>query len=511
MYVKRKGILRLIFGAALLAAAATGAFAAGMETFTLGLPGDAKTLDPQQAVDTMSFAVSKHINEPLVTVDGKTKELVPVLAERWEILDPQTYKFYLKKGVKFHNGEEFTAEDVVFSLKRAASPASVHAGSRGKYIDTEGFQIIDKYTVIVKTRGPVGGWLESMKHPYASIYNKKAVEEAGAEYFRNPVGTGPFKFKSWVKGERIELTAFEEYHGARPNFKNFNILVLPDDSSRVIALETGKVDMIYAVPPSDFERLNESSKVKVVKAPGLGLIYLGMNTQKKPLSDPRVRHAIDYAINKAAYDAVVYQGNSAQPAGPLVPASTFTPKNIKDHPFDPAKAKALLAEAGYPDGISVNLWISNFQDRVNGATVIQSMLAAVGIKAEIQVFESGVFDGKVKTNEQDLIISTWGMQTNRDAGQFWLSLFHSGSIGATNWTVLNDSVVDKGIDTANTTVGAAERTALFQGVWDRLEELRPMVPLSVPNELYGARKDLVGLEDLCDGRLNYLGNLSLQQ
>lgn len=509
--MNRKEILRLIFGVALLVTVGTGAFAAGMETFTLGLPGDAKTLDPQQAVDTISFAVSKHINEPLVTVDGKTKELVPVLAESWEILDSQTYKFYLKKGVKFHNGEEFTAEDVVFSLKRAASPASVHAGSRGKYIDTEGFQIIDKYTVIVKTRGPVGGWLDSMKHPYASIYNKKAVEEAGDEYFRNPVGTGPFKFNSWTKGERIELTAFEDYHGTPPNFKNFNFFVLPDDSSRVIALETEKVDMIYAVPPSDFERLNESTKVKVVKAPGLGLIYLGMNTQKKPLDDPRVRQAIDYAINKVAYDAVVYQGNSAQPAGPLVPASTFSPKNVKEHKFDPEKAKALLTEAGYPNGISLSLWISNFQDRVNGATVIQSMLANVGIKVDIQVFESGVFDGKVKTNEQDLIISTWGMQTNRDAGHFWLSLFHSGSIGATNWTVFSDPEVDKGIDTVNSTVDPEARTLLFQGIWDRLETLRPMVPLSVPNELYGARKDLVGLEDLCDGRLNYLGNLSLQK
>ena len=495
----------------ILAATAAACFAAGMESFTAGFPGDAKSLDPLQAVDTMSFAITRHINEPLVTVDGKTKQLVPVLAEKWEILDPQTYKFYLKKGVKFHNGEELTAEDVVFSLKRAASPASVHAGSRGKYIDTEGFQILDRYTVIVKTRGSVGGWLESMKHPYASIFSKKAVESAGAEYFRNPVGTGPFKFKSWVKGERVELEAFDGYHGKKPNFRNFTILVLPDDSSRVIALETGKVDMIYAVPPSDFDRLNTSSAVKVVKAPGLGLIYLGMNTSKKPLDDPKVRLAIEYAVNKEAYDAVVYQKKSVQPAGPLLPASTFTPADAKPYPYDPAKAKALLAEAGYSNGLTLNLWISNFQDRVNGATVVQSMLAQVGIKVNIQVFEAGVFDGKVKTNEQDLIISTWGMQTNRDAGQFWLSLFHSASVGSTNWTVLRDPEVDAGIDKVNATVDAAERKALFQKIWDRLDALHPMVSLSVPSELYGARKDLVGLENFYDGRLNYLGDLSLKQ
>jgi peptide/nickel transport system substrate-binding protein len=507
--MKEKMFVRLLMAAVFLFVACTG-FAKNMETFTLGLPGDAKTLDPHQAVDTLSFIVTKHINEPLVTVDGRTKQLVPVLAEKWEILDQQTYKFYLKKGVKFHNGEELTAEDVVFSLKRAASPDSVYAKSKGKYIDTDGFKIIDKYTLIVRTRGPVGGWLESMKHPYASIFSRKAVEEGGKEYFRNPVGTGAFRFKNWVKGERMELVAFDDYHGKKPAFKNFNIVVLPDDSSRVIALETGKVDMIYALPPTDFDRLDASAGAKAFKAPGLGLIYLGMNTQRKPLDDPRVRLAIEYAINKEAYDAIVFQKKSAQPVGPLVPASTFSPKDAKPYPYDPAKAKALLAEAGYPKGLTVNLWISNFQDRVNGATVIQSMLAQVGITVNIQVFESGVFDTKVKTNEQDMIISTWGMQTNRDAGQFWLSLFHSASVGSTNWTVLRDKEVDEGLDAVNSTVDDAKRTELFQKIWNRLDTLHPFVSLAVPNELYGARKDLVGLEEFYDGRLNYLGNLTLK-
>ncbi len=160
--MKEKMFVRLLMAAVFLFVACTG-FAKNMETFTLGLPGDAKTLDPHQAVDTLSFIVTKHINEPLVTVDGRTKQLVPVLAEKWEILDQQTYKFYLKKGVKFHNGEELTAEDVVFSLKRAASPDSVYAKSKGKYIDIDGLKIIDKYTLIVRTRGPVSGWLDSMK------------------------------------------------------------------------------------------------------------------------------------------------------------------------------------------------------------------------------------------------------------------------------------------------------------------------------------------------------------
>ncbi|MGI6076341.1 MAG: ABC transporter substrate-binding protein [Pyramidobacter sp.] len=485
-------------------------FARQLTTLNVGFSYDAKSLDPLQAVDTLSFSVIKQINETLVTVDGHTKKLVPVLAERWEILDPQSYKFYLKKGVKFHNGEELTADDVVFSFKRALSPESLYAKSKAKYIDPDGFEIIDKYTLIVRTRGPVGGWLESMKHPYASIYNRKAVESAGKEYFRNPVGTGPFKFKKWVKGDRIELTAFDEYHGEKARFKNLNFLVISDDSSRVISVETGNTDLIYSFPASDFERINEDGKAKAIQTPGLVLTYLGMNTQKGALKDVRVRKAIEYAIDKDAYVHVVYQNKGVVPPGPLVPASTFVPARANVYKRNVVEARRLLAEAGYADGLELELWAASNQKDINGATVLQAMLAEVGIKINVSVMESGVFDDRVMHNQQDLIISQWGMQTNRDAGQFWLSLFHSASIGATNWTLLKDSEVDRLLDLANSTVDTEKRDELLQKVWDRLDELHPFVSLVVPNEIYGIRKDLVGAEDFVDGRLNYLGNLYVQ-
>lgn len=498
-----------LFIALAMSFVAVNAFAQKNDSIAVGIPGDAKSLDPHQATDTMSFTIAAQINEPLVTMDGKTKQLVPVLAERWDIVDPQTYKFYLKKGVKFHNGDEMTADDVMFSLKRAAT-TSVHSKSWGKYIDPEGFKVIDKYTVIVKTKGPVGGFLASMKHPYASIFSKKAVENGGKEYFRNPVGTGPFMFKSWTKGEKIELTAFADYHGKKPAYKNLTFLILPDDSSRVIALETKKADMIYAVPASDYERLSKSSKLKVVNSQGLRLLFLGMNMQKKPLDDARVRLAIDYAINKEAYNQVVYQGQADIPAGPLLPAAAFDPKDAAPVPFDPAKAKALLAEAGYPNGMTLNLWVGNFQDRVNGATVIQSMLAQVGIKVNIQVFESASFNTKMAGTDHELFISQWGMQTNRDAGNYWTSIFHSSSIGTNNWALLKDSSLDANLNKTASTVDAKERDALLQKVWDRLSELHPIVPLTVPNELYGASKNLIGVENLCDGQINSLLNLSMK-
>ena len=500
--MKMKSFLLALAATALLAASA---FARG-DTMTVGVAIDAKNLDPQNSVDTYSFCLTNQMYETLYTVDGKTRKLTPVLAESYDQIDEKTYRFHLKKGVKFHNGDEMTAEDVVFSLKRATSPQSVFANSKGRYIDPDGFKIEDKYTVIVKTRAPFGGFLESMKHPYASILCKRAVEEAGNTYSMNPVGTGAFKLIKWTKGEKLELEAFEDYHGEKPAYKKLTFLIIPDDSTRVIALETGKVDFVCAMPTAEFNRLQGSDKVQLVRAPGLVLYYLGMNTQSPKLADPRVRLAIEYAVDKAALNAVVYEGNSAPAIGPLLPVCSFFPENAAPFGYDPEKAKALLAEAGVKD-LKLTLWALNLQDLINSATVLQGMLAQVGIQLDIQVLENGVFNDRMKTGAYDMFLYMWGMMTNRDAAVYWQSLFTKKAIGTTNYTRLNDDQVDGWVTEATETLDTAKRNAIFQQTWDRINELHPMVYLAIPSELYGAQKDLKGVEDLCDGKISFLGKL----
>ena len=482
---------------------------AAKNTLRVGVAVDAKNLDPQNSVDTFSFSIIKQIYEPLFTVDGKTKELVPVLVDKWEMIDDMTYKFHLKQGVKFHNGEELTTEDVVFSLERILND-SVFAKSRGQYIDPNGFEIIDKYTMIMKTNGPVGDFLGSMKHPYASIMSKKAVTEAGKEYFRNPVGTGPYKFNKWVRGETIDLDRFADYHGKEGNFEHMRFMVLPDNSSRMIALETDKVDMIYAVPYADYDRLIKENKVKVVEAPGLVLLHLGMNTQSPKLKDPRVRLAIEYGINKEVYNQVVYNGHATIPKGPLPTASQWFPADAEPYGYDPEKAKALLKEAGVKD-LKINLWAVNMQDRVDGATIIQGMLSQIGIQVEIQIIENALFDDRLRDGKQDMYLGTWGMQTNRDAGVFWHSLFTISAAGSTNKTFMKDEELDKDIQLATKTVVTEQRIPIFQRIWDRLNELHPFVYLSHANEIYAGSKNLEGMEELFDGKVNYLGNLKFAQ
>lgn len=477
------------------------------ENLRVGVSVDAKNFDPCNSVDTYSFSMQKQIYETLFTLDSKTRTLKPLLAESVEMLDDCTYKFHLRKGVKFHNGEEMTAEDVVFSLMRASNPeTSVFAKSHAAWIDRDGFEILDPYTVIVRSKEPTGGLLASLKCPYADILCKKAVEEAGKDYFRKPVGTGAFRLVNWIKGERAELEAFPEYWGEKPYAKKITFVVLPDDSTRIIALETGKVDMIYAVPPSDYERLKDQKDIKVVKAPGLVLLHLSMNTQAPKLKDPRVRLAIEYAIDKNVYNQVVYGGNAVAPRGPLPDASLYLPENAAPWPYDPEKAKQLLKEAGVGE-LELNLWVMNASDRINGATVLQNMLAQVGIKLNVTVYENAVINDKVRKGTHELYLCTWGMQNSRDAGIYWQAQFTKSSIGATNSAWLSDDQVDQWVNEANHTIDESKRNALFAKVWDRVNELHPWVYMSLAEELHGARRDLLGVEDLLDGKLNFLGNL----
>lgn len=486
--------------------------AAEAKVLRVGVQTDAKNLDPQNSVDTYSFSILRQMYESLVTYDLNQQKVVPVLAERWEVLDDQTYKFYLKKGVKWHNGDEFTAEDVVFSFKRLTSPESVFHGSRGKDIDPNGLQIVDKHTVIVKTNGPIGGWLASMKHPFAFIMNKRAVEEGGRDYSKAPVGTGPYKLNKWVKGEYIELDRHDGYHGKSGNFEKMRFVVLPDNSSRMIAVETNKVDFIYGVPYNDFERLKKENKVQVVAAEGMVLTHLGMNTQKGELKDKRVRQAIEYAIDKDVYGQVVYNGHYVKPTGPLpTTVSMWVDKNPQSWDYNPEKAKQLLKEAGYKGKEKLSLLTMNVNDRVDGATLVQAMLEAVGVPVEVKVMETALYEKDLNEGKGDLYIGTYGMQTSSpDPGVFWTSLFSAAAIGTMNKTFTDTPEMNDLLAKVMGTIDETKREEYFKQAWDYINDYHPMAYLTIAGEIYAANKKVTGIEDLRGGKINYLGDLDFK-
>ena len=217
--------------------------AAGKDRLAVGMPADAKSFDPQMTSDTVSSTYMIQMYEPLFDF-SRDKKLIGCLAESWKKLDPLTYEITLRKGVTFHNGDELTAEDAVFTLRRMTTPKAAAVKAYGANIDPDGFKIIDRYTFQVKATSPMAAFLSYLNHSSSYIMNKNAVEAEGDNYGRHPVGTGPFKFSEMLKGDHVSFERFDDYWGLKPRFKSLIMRTIPEPASRVIELETGNVDLI---------------------------------------------------------------------------------------------------------------------------------------------------------------------------------------------------------------------------------------------------------------------------
>lgn len=314
---------------------------------------DAKTLDPHATNDVASSGAMLQIYETLVALDDDNN-IVPQLAERWERPDELTYKFYLLKGVKFHNGEELKASDVKYTIERAMSPKGAAIQNYSSEVDT--VEVVDDYTVVIKTKQPCTPFLASLSHTWGSILNEKATEAAGDNYGMHPVGTGPFKFVSWEKGDRLTLERYEEFHGKKPAYKTLVIRSITEPTNRTIELESGAVDIAYGIPSNDIKRVEENENLKLMRIMDNSTTYLGFNCEKSPFDDVRVRQAIGKAIDTVLINKAVYRGVGQAPVGPIAPNVKYSDKTLPVHERDVEGARKLLTEAGYPNGFDAEIW-----------------------------------------------------------------------------------------------------------------------------------------------------------
>lgn len=458
------------------------------ETLTVGLSGDAIALDPVATNDNQSSNVMLQIYEGLVKAD-KDGQILPSLAESYEQVDDVTYKFNLKKGVKFHNGEELKASDVVFSLKRAIeAPNVTHLFQT---IDIDSVKALDDYTVEFKQTEPFAGILAALCHPGGFIVSEKAVTEAGDDFAQHPVGTNALKFVKWNRADSLELEQFEDYHGTPTEYKKLTFRVIPEPSNRVIELESGGVDIAYDIIATDIEKVENNEKLTLLKSLDYGETYLGFNFSKELLSDPKVREAITLALDKDSIVKAVFHDLGQTATGILPPTLKYSISDtmkVKEQNIE--KAKELLKEAGYPDGFSLNISTNDNKDRSDMATAMKEQLAQVGIDATINVLEWSAFNEVIKNGDQDLFMIAWTADSP-DADTFLFPCFHSSAKGeGGNYVFLEDPKVDELLEEARFEQDDAKRAEKYTEAQEYLMEINAWIPLHNKEMTIGTRKEI---------------------
>jgi len=322
-----------------LAACGGGGSSAAAGQIVIAIGGDPSTLDPQAADDGNERAVNENIYETLIARDPKTMELVPNLAESWTELDATTWEVKLRKGIKFHNGELFNAEAAAFSINRVIDP-NFKSEVISYFSTIKEAKVIDDTTIQVITTGP------DPTIP-ARLYFLKIVPpkySSDANFGTKPVGTGPYKFVEWVRDDHVTLEVNADYWGdTKPTIAKVIIRPIKEEVTRLAALKAGEVDLVKNLIP---EYVSEVPKA--LSTPGLEFTWLRLNTLVGPLTDKRLRQAVNYTINKDALAQSLYSGYAAPADGQILTAGHFGyNSNVKAYPYDPEKAKALIAEAGY--------------------------------------------------------------------------------------------------------------------------------------------------------------------
>ena len=364
----------------------------------LAIASTLTTTDPWDANDTLSHACAKTFYEGLFGFNEKL-ELRPVLAESYDVSpDGLVYTFHLRKGVKFHDGTDFNAEAVKVNFDRVTNPEN-KLKRYSLYSNIAKTEVVDDLTAKVTLKTPFSPFINQLAHPSAVMISPTALKKYGKDIMFHPVGTGPYKFVEWKQTDYLKGAKNENYwRPGLPKIDTITWVPVVDNNARSAMMRTGEAHFTFPVPYEQAAVLEKDEHLKLVAAPSIVTRYLNMNMLQKPFDDLRVRQAINYAINKEALAKVAFSGYAflGRPAAAGVDYAV----KLGPWPYNPKKAKELLAEAGYPNGFETTLWSA--YNHTTGQKVIQfiqQQLAQVGIKAQVQALEAGQRVEKVESHQ----------------------------------------------------------------------------------------------------------------
>jgi peptide/nickel transport system substrate-binding protein len=496
--------------------------AAQAQTLTIGLPAGPQSMDPHYSNSGPHAEAAKHIFDTLVW-SGNELQPEPRLAVSWKPLNDTTWEFKLRQGVKFHDGSDFTAEDVKFSIERipnVSGPTPTTAMIRR----VKEVQIIDPYTVHIITNGPAATLPNDLNRLFivsaksAKDYSTHETANAGFNAGKATIGTGPYKFVSWTPKNQLVLERFDGYWGGKQPWEKVVLKEIPNDAARIAQLKAGQVDLVARVSGTDVAALKLDPKMSVVTHDTIYIFQIEFDMRDKspqvwakdgtplphnPFLDPRVRQAIDLAIDRNALVEVAQEGLGSA-ATQFVPPFVFGyNKSLPARPYDLAKAKQLMKDAGYPNGFKVTFTFTN--DRLPGdaqvGTTVTQMLARIGIDAAANAQPLTVFFPARLRGDYSMTMMGIGAPTG-DAQVTMTTFLHTNDAakkaGAFNWASHANAELDRLLETAGSEMDEAKRRDLVGQALALESEERADVPLVVVRSAWGMQKNKVAFTSRAD-------------
>lgn len=472
-------------------------------TLVFGQAQDAVTLDPADATDGFSVNNTSNVFDTLVRFTATGTQVEPSLAESWTVSpDGLVWNFKLRRGVRFHDGTPFNAQAAEFSFLRQFDKKHPYHHGTFEYAEftlesVKSIEAVGADTLRFTLKAPNASFLAMLAMFSNAISSPTAIKKYGKDYFKHPTGTGPFKFVEWVQKDHVTYEANKEYWGGRPCVDRLIIRGIPDNTVRLLEMEKGSIQMMDQVNPPDYARIRGNANLVLFTGPGLNVGYIAMNVEKEPFNDVRVRRAVNYSVNKPALVRAFYEGIGQPAKNPMPPTIWGYNDAVKPYEYNPEKARQMLAEAGYPNGITTELWWPNrarpyLTQPQKIAEALQQQLAKGGIRAKLVTFEWGTYLSKTRNGEHPMAILGW-IGDNGDPDNFLYVLLDKDNANkgsASNIAFYKSNAVHDLLIKAQRTSNQSQRAAYYRQAQTIIHEDAPWVPLVHAARVGAYRKEV---------------------